>query len=127
MNVFYFIGGLLTIFLSVAHVFWGEKKIAKELKTSSISELPKAGFYISYHQITMTLLISGLSLIIISLFDSIKGINTLALFITILIIGNFSVFIGISLIKYRNLFAQTIPQMFFYLVLILLLFLGIYC
>ncbi len=126
MNVFYFIGGLLTIFLSVAHVFWGEKKIVKELKTSSLSELPKAGFYISYHQITMTLLISGLALIIISLFDSIKGINTLALFITILIIGNFSVFVGISLVKYRNLFAQTVPQLLFFLVLIILLFLGIY-
>jgi len=54
MNPFFLVGGSLSIFLSVAHAFWGEKYIAPKLKTSHVSEVPKVGFYIAYHQITLT-------------------------------------------------------------------------
>ena len=125
MNPFFLAGGLLSIILSVAHAFWGERYIAPELKTSNMSEVPKVGFYISYHQITLTLLISGLALVIISIFNSITGIDNLALFISIIIIGNFLVFIIISIVKYRKLLGQSIPQMFFFTLMIALIILGI--
>lgn len=125
MNLFYLIGGILSIFLSGAHTFWGKKFIFTEVKKSNLSEVTKVGFHISWHQTAMVLLISGLALIIISLFDSIVVIDILALFITILIIGNFLVFIIISTIKHRELLVQSIPQMFFFTLMIFLIFLGI--
>lgn len=125
MNLFYLIGGILSIFLSGAHTFWGKKFIFTDVKKSNLSEVTKVGFHISWHQTAMVLLISGLALIIISLFDSITGIDILALFITFLIIGNFSVFIIISITKHRELLGQSIPQVFFFTFMIFLIFLGI--
>jgi len=125
MNLFYLAGGLLSVFLSLTHAFWGEKFLVPELKTCNLSELTKVGYYNPWHQITNTLLISGLALIVISLFDSVSGINILALFITILITGNFLVFFGISIIKHRELLGQSIPQMLFFTLMISLILLGI--
>ncbi|KKK51875.1 hypothetical protein LCGC14_3110580 [marine sediment metagenome] len=50
MNLFYLIGGLICLLLAIAHVLWGEKEIAPELKESNLTELTKLGFYISYNQ-----------------------------------------------------------------------------
>ncbi|MHA2330284.1 MAG: hypothetical protein ACXACR_17325 [Candidatus Hodarchaeales archaeon] len=126
MNVFYLIGGLLSILLSVAHAIWGEKQIATELKESNLSELTKAGFYISWHQITIVLLINGVTLVILSLLDSIINNEILAFFIIIIIIGNISVFIIISLLKYKNIFNQTIPQTILFAIMIVFIILGIF-
>lgn len=125
MNLFYLIGGLICLFLAVAHALWGEKEISSELKESNLSELTKAGFYISYHQITITLLVNGIALVIISIFDTVVGIDFLAILVIGIIIGNISVFILISLTNYRSTFKQTIPQTIIFGILVILIILGI--
>jgi len=125
MNWFYLISGLLTVLIAVAHAIWGEKQIIPELKESKLSELTEAGFYISYHQITITLLVSGIALVIASMLDNTVGI-ILAFFVLIIIIGNISVFIAISLSKYKSAFSQTVPQIIIYSIMVLLIILGLF-
>lgn len=125
MKWLYLISGLLTILIAVAHAIWGEKQIIPDLKKSKLSEITEAGFYVSYHQITNTLLASGIALVLAAIIDNIVG-NALALFILIIIIGNISVFIGISLSKYKSVFGQTVPQIIIYSVIILLIILGLF-
>ena len=125
MDVFYLASGLILLFLSGAHALWGEKHLVSDLENSNINKPTGVGFYISYHQITSTLLVSGLTLIAIALFDSISGIDTLALFITILLFGNILAFTIISLIKQKDLFIKTIPQLVMFVIAITLIILGI--
>ena len=127
MNIFYLSAGLLTTLMSVAHAFWGEKVLIPDLKRSSdLTELPKVGLYIPWHQITNLLLMTGLALVIISLNDSVQGIDILGLFTVFLIAGNFTVFILISFFKYRALFHQSLPQLIVFTLMIILITLGIF-
>ena len=125
MNPFFLSAGILAVLLSGAHAFWGEKLIVPELKTSNLSRLPKAGFYISWQQATMALLISGVALVVVALADSITGVNTLAAFAAILIAGNLVVFTAISIAGHRELIGQSIPQILVFTLLITLVSLGI--
>ena len=124
MNWFYLLAGLLTLLMSAAHAYWGEKNLVPELNSSNLSDLSKVGFYIPWHQITNVLLLSGLALVMGSFLSSIPGIDILAIFITLIVAGNFLIFIVISLKKYRPIIGQSIPQFIFFSLIILLSILG---
>ena len=126
MNIFFLIGGLLTILLAIAHVIWGEKEIASELKSSSLSVLTRAGFYISYHQVTLVMLINGVVVLLLSVFDTVPGSTLLVLLILVMILGNILAFAIISILQYREVFNQTIPQTILYAILIVLLIVGMF-
>jgi len=84
-------------------------------------------YNINWHQITKNLLITGLALIIISFLDLIVGIDILALFIIIQIIGNIIVYSLIILIKKElKLFKNTLPQLLIYMIMIIFIILGIF-
>ena len=126
MNLYYLLGGILATVISVTHAFWGEKNLSPELYNSNLSEFSKGGIYISYHQITWTLLASGLTLIMISQNDKIPGIDYVAMLIDAITIGNFSVFFVIGALKNRELITLSVPQIILFVVLISLISLGIY-
>ena len=73
MNVYFLTSGLLSIGLAILHALWGEKNLADELFKSNLSDVPRVGFYISYHQITSTLTVSGLGLLAIAFIDSLQS------------------------------------------------------
>ena len=92
MNLFYLIGGIISIFLSVSHAFWGEKNLTSDLESSNVPEETIISYSIAWHQISKNLLVTGVTLIGISFLDLIMGFDILALFITIQIIGNILVY-----------------------------------
>jgi hypothetical protein len=81
MNWFYLGAGALTIFLSVAHALWGQKTIILELNNSDLTEMAKSGFFVSWHQTTAMLLITGITLIFMALRKSLIEVKILAAFI----------------------------------------------
>ncbi|MHA2292829.1 MAG: hypothetical protein ACXACK_11735 [Candidatus Hodarchaeales archaeon] len=126
VNISYMTAGFLTTLMTVAHAFWGEKFIIPDLKqTSELKEVSKIGLYIPWHQITNTLLMSGLALLIISFNDTIQGIDILGMFIGFVIAGNYVVFILISLVKDPALMGQSIPQLIIFTLMIILIILGV--
>ncbi len=126
MNMFYLVGGILTTLMAVLHAVWGEKFIIPDLKKSTdLEDLPKIGLYIPWHQITNTLLISGLALLLIAFNETIQGIDILGLFIGFIIAGNFVVFILISYFNNRALFRQSILQMLIFTLILIMILLGI--
>ncbi|MBY8985757.1 MAG: hypothetical protein KGD65_11850 [Candidatus Lokiarchaeota archaeon] len=127
MNLFYLIGGIISIFLSVAHAFWGEKNLTSDLESSNVPEETIISYSIAWHQISKNLLVTGVTLIVISFLDLIMGIYILALFITIQVIGNILVYSLILLIKKKSdLFKKTLPQLLIFAIMVVFILLGIF-
>jgi len=110
--------------LAVLHAVWGEKNLSDELFKSNLSDVPKVGFYISYHQITSTLTASGLGLLAIAFIDALQTTRYLAIFIDLITLGNVAVFTFITLKKYPDLIRQSVPQIILFTVLLLLITAG---
>ena len=127
MNLFYLIGGIISLFLSVAHAFWGEKNLTSDLKSSNVPDETIISYSISWHQISKNLLVTGVTLVIISFLDLIIGFDILALFITIQIIGNILVYSLILIIKKKSeLFKKTLPQLLIFTIMVIFILLGIF-
>jgi len=124
MNYNYLISGTLAIILSIAHSVWGEKTIIPDLKKANLQELTIAGFYISWYQINITLLVSGIGLILLSFSDSIEYVKTTVIFISAIMLCNFLVFLIISAAKHKAIFARTIPQTVLFIIMIVMMVLG---
>jgi hypothetical protein len=84
--------------------------LAHELFESNLSDVPRVGFYISYHQITSTLTVSGLGLLTIAFVDSLQATRYLAIFIDLITLGNIVVFTIITMRKHPDLIRQSVPQ-----------------
>ena len=125
MNLLFLISGVLAIFLAAAHAAWGEKLIIPELRKANLSNLAKIGFYVSWHQITMVLLVSGLALAFLSFWGGFTGADTTAILIVCITIGNFLVFLVLSFIHQKELFGKSIPQIILFVTLIALILIGI--
>ena len=125
MNFFFLTGGVLAIILAVTHGMWGEKQIIPDLKKSGLPDLARIGFHISWHQVGMVLLVSGISLAVIAFFNSCTGSKTGAIIIACLTIANFMVFLVLSFIHRKALLGESIPQIILFVVLIALILCGI--
>jgi asparagine N-glycosylation enzyme membrane subunit Stt3 len=126
VNIYFLVSGLIAVFLSVAHAVWGESTILAELKQPSLSAMAQAGFYVSWHQTTVLLMVMAVSLIVLALRKTRDGINNAAIIVVSIITGNFLVFLVLSFVHYREMFAQTIPQTVLFVILIVLIVLGIF-
>jgi hypothetical protein len=124
MNWFYLAAGALTLFLSIAHAIWGQKTIIAELKDSGLSEMARSGFFVSWHQTTAMLFITGLTLILMAL-GLFKTTKPMGIFILCLVIGNFLVFTVTCVLWHRPILVQTLPQTLMFVVLIVLIAVGI--
>lgn len=123
MNVFFLAAALLMIFLSAAHAAWGETRLFKVLTPALVDGETFVSLYVPWHQITYLLAVSGLALLWCGFQDN---PGSLPLFVFAVVIGNFSIFILICLVKRQTqLFRKTIPQTALFLLLIALISLGI--
>lgn len=126
MNYFFLIAGALALFLSVAHMIWGGKFVLKDLKQSNLPEITGVGFYISYAQAAVVLLVEGAGLVIASFYNGVPGMEILVWFILAVIVGNFLVFLVTGLVKCRKILTQSIPQIIFFTIMISSIILGIF-
>ncbi|MFC1537614.1 hypothetical protein ACFL4P_02180 [Gemmatimonadota bacterium] len=124
MNVFFLISGVLAIILAVTHAVWGEKLIIPDLKKSGLPDLAKIGFHISWHQISMVLLVSGISLVVLAFLTDCAGSKVGATIIVGITSANFLVFLVLSFIQKKALFGKSIPQIILFVTLIALIIIG---
>ena len=125
MNLFYLIGGLWHLLATIGRALEGKKEITSELKESNLSELTKSRFSTSWHEITITFLVMGVALVLISIFDTVIGIDFLAILIISIIIGKIAVYILFPLRNYPSVFKQIITPVIIYVILVILILLGI--
>jgi len=115
---------LLSMLIAGAHALWGQRNLLAELKESELANASKTGIYICWHQMTMTLVVSGLGLICAALALPSVNSDVLAVYVLVLIVGNFAVFLAISVAKQRELLSRSAPQIAMFSILILLVALG---
>ncbi len=126
MNLFYLIGGLF-FFLSVIarYAQWRGTGYSSGLKESNVSDLIKAELTKTYYQVTLIFIINGIVLVLISIFDTVIGIDFLAILILSITIGQYSVFLLLYLGNYRSLFKKAMPPFISYGIVVILNILGI--
>ncbi len=123
MNIFFLAAALLMIFLAAAHALWGETRLFRMLTPPVIDGETFVSLYVPWHQMTYLLAASGLALLRCAFQDN---HGSLPHFIMAVVVGNFSMFILICLLKRQTqLFRKTIPQTVLFLLLIMLLIAGI--
>lgn len=125
MNIYLAAAGVMSLGLALTHAYWGEKNLVGKLLGSDLESLTSLGFYISYHQITSVLIINGLGLFNAAMSTDPLLSFTLSTFILAIIIGNFGVFMLITLRKNPEVLKMTLPQMVLFGVMILLIIIGI--
>ena len=123
MNIFYLIAGLLLLLLAVAHAIWGERRIFKLLNRESMTAETEISLYVPWHQITYVLFSAGIGLLLSAFLPELAYVPA---FIVAIIIGNFTVFVVILVVKQQTqLFRLTLPQTILFLLLIGLIVLGL--
>lgn len=125
MNYYLAAAGFMSLGLALAHALWGEKNLIGKLFESDLESLVSLGFYISYHQITSVLIINGLGLFNAAISTDPAITFLLSAFILAIIIGNFGVFMLITLKKNPEILKQTLPQTVLFVIKIVLIILGI--
>ena len=125
MNIYLAVAGALSIGLALTHALWGERNLAQKLLDSELEKMTSLGFYISYHQITSVLILNGLGLMNAAMSTDPMVTFMLSAFILAIIIGNFGVFLLVTLKKHRELLKLTFPQIVRFGVKIVLIVLGI--
>ena len=124
MNLYFLLGGILAAIIGIVHAYWGEKNLAPELNGSDMSSFTKIAWYIPYHQITWVLLLSGLSLMGLGVFDTVEGVKNIGILIEAVTVGNFAVFLMIGASKDTSIITKSVPQLILFTALIILLTLG---
>lgn len=125
MNYFYLAAGAISIFLSAAHLIWGNSTIIKELKKTKCSPLCSTGFLISWNQVAMVLFLNGLAFVAAGIFTSTVEIMYIPYFALIITLLNFITFLATALLKDKSVFALTMPQNIIFIIMITLIILGI--
>ncbi len=125
MNIYLAVAGVMSIGLAFTHALWGEKNLAGKLLSSNLESLTSLGFYISYHQITSVLIINGLGLINAAMSPDPMVTFMLSAFILAIIIGNFGVFILVTVRKNSEILKLTYPQTVLFVIKIVLIIVGI--
>lgn len=122
LNEYALTAGLLLLCMAVAHAVYGEMVVFNDLRFMSFDRALFATIYLPWHQISLVLLLSAIGLMVSSFKREYKPIQYFVLFVTI---SNLGIFLFII---FRNsgkaLFFQAWPQVFFFLILVLLIVLG---
>ena len=126
MNMYFLLAGILAAIIGIVHAYWGEKNMAPELNASDMSSFTKIAWYIPYHQITWVLLVSGIALMGIGVFDTVEGVKNIGMLIEAVTVGNFAVFLIIGASKDSSVITKSVPQLILFTVLMILLTLGVF-
>ena len=124
MNTYFLLAGILAAIIGIVHAYWGEKNLAPQLNGSDMDLFTKIAWYIPYHQITWVLLVSGVALMGLGVFDGVEGARNIGMFIEAVTVGNFAVFLMIGASKDTSVITKSVPQLILFTVLIILLTLG---
>jgi len=123
MNLFFFVAGLLLMLLSIAHAFWGERNVFKTLAQANLPAETYVSIYVPWHQLTVVLFASALSLLLAAFSPELAALPYLVL---VIVVGNFATFVFIGLQKSEaGIFRKATPQMVLFSALILLIIAGI--
>lgn len=123
MNGYFLVASLLVALLSVAHALWGERRVFNVLTPNVTDAETYLSVYVPWHQLTGVLLLSGIALLLAA-FQS--ALVFVPVFILALITSNMIVFFALVIGKRQTqIFARTLPQTVFFLLLIVLIILGI--
>ena len=124
--MYFLLAGILAAIIGIVHAYWGEKNMAPELNASDMSSFTKIAWYIPYHQITWVLLVSGIALMGIGVFDTVEGVKNIGMLIEAVTVGNFAVFLMIGASKDSSVITKSVPQLILFTVLMILLTLGVF-
>ena len=122
LNEYALTAGLLLLFMSIAHAIYGEIVVFNDLRFMSFDRALFATIYLPWHQISLVLLLSSVGLMISSFKKEYKPIQSFVLFVTL---SNLAIFLLIIVRSSgKALFFQAWPQIFLFLILVLLIVLG---
>src|SRR5271157_4551149 len=123
MNLYLLIAGIFLIFLSIVHAVFGELTVFQPIFQSNLNSLLKISVYVPWHQLTLVLLLSGISQVIAAFRQKQRTIST---FILAIVVGNLSVFLGISIIESNwAVLENSIPQYVLFAIILVFMILGI--
>ena len=111
INYFLLCGGLLSLLFSFGHAAWGQKNIMGEVAATEMPALVKHAIFTNWHQTTSFMLISGIVLIVASVLSDTARAKSIAWLVVAITLGNFLVFVTASVVKNRQAFRQTVPQL----------------
>jgi hypothetical protein len=121
MNGYFIASGIISLFLSAVHTWWGLTNVIPEI--NKLSPTAMASFEVSWHQVGATLFVGGVALLNHGMArQSSKAIPKLVFAVYSL---NFSVFLVLVYLKYQFIMVQTVPQLVLFTAMLLFLILGI--
>lgn len=125
MNFFFLAAGILMLFLAAAHTVWGKKNVLAELSESNLKDITKTGFLIAYHQMAAVLAVSGIATIVFSVVNTDTNLVYASAAVFAIIDGTFTVFIYFGFKNNTEVIKKSIPQIFLFTVLLVLMIFGI--
>ena len=122
MNGYFIASGIISLFLSAAHTWWGLTNVIPEI--NKLSPTAMASFEVSWYQVGATLFVGGVALLIHGMArQSSKDIPKLVLAVYSV---NFSVFLVLVYLKYQFIMVQTVTQLVLFTAMLLFLILGLW-
>ena len=125
MNYFLLSAGLLSLVFSFGHAAWGQKNIMGEVADSEMKTLTKHAIFTNWHQTTSFMFVAGMALIVASTLSNTAVAKSMSWLVLAITLGNLLVFVGASLVRNRQAFGQTIPQIVIMMVYLSLVVAGI--
>jgi hypothetical protein len=128
LNEYGLTAGLLLLFMAIAHAIYGETVVFTDLQFMSFERSLFTTVYVPWHQMSLVLIISAIGLIVSSFRKEHKSIQAFVLFLIFsnVVILTIAVVNGSSFGNANTLLVfQTWPQLFFFLILTLLVTLGL--
>jgi len=122
LNEYALTAGLLLLCMSIAHAIYGEIVVFNDLRFMSFDRALFATIYLPWHQISLVLLLCSVGLVISSFKREYKPIQSFVLFVTL---ANLAIFL-LTIVRSsgKALFFQAWPQIFLFIILVLLIVLG---
>lgn len=120
MNKYFVSSGVISLFLSVAHTWWGLINVIPEI--SSLNPTAMAGLEVAWYQVGATLFAGGIALLVHGMTrQASKAIPALVLAVYF---AHFSVFLALVILKYQFVMVQTMTQLVLFSIMLVLLALG---
>ncbi len=124
MNYYFLVAGVLLLIFAAGHALWGQKHMIVRVEGAPLPQSVKLLIFFSWNLPTMFLSISAMALMLAASTEVVKA-HALAWFIIAVMLGNFFLFVGVSLIKYRQGLKGMMPQFFMLALLVDIIIAGV--
>ncbi|NTW29024.1 MAG: hypothetical protein HGA39_06655 [Coriobacteriia bacterium] len=125
LNWYLLSAGVLTVAFGFAHAAWGEQGVIAEVQGSTLTQLVRTSTAISWHQLTVMLLLAGVALLIVSIGSRTNLTTFVAGFLLAVVLGDVAVFAYYAA-QFPEILGSNAPQLVILAVLIVLLVLGLF-